>query len=334
MSVPDLDLAARDVLRQFPIVSTTDRVLALGNRGGFSGAGLWRVEASSGRALCLRAWPRDFSRERLKWIHRLMQGARAAGLDFVPEVFSSAHHITSVEHSHRLWDLTTWMSGQADFHARPTSTRLHASCAALARLHNAWRNQTPQTGPCPAIMRRLAQAETWRALVKSGWKLPPRSADVDPVRPWAERAYLILERKIDGVPCALAPWTERVFALQPCLCDIWHDHVLFDGDVVAGIVDYAAIKVDHPTVDLARLLGSMIGDDAILRASALDAYGRIRPLNWDEREFVKVLDETGTILAMATWLKWVYHDGKYFEDRRAVAERLAKVVERVETWKA
>src|SRR5262249_37888513 len=120
---------------------------------------------------------------------------------------------------------------------------------------------------------------------------------------------------------------------QPCLCDVWHDHVLFEGDVVTGLVDYGGVKLDHVAVDLARLLGSMAGDSAELRNAGLRAYKRFRPISWEEEALVTVLDETGTVVALATWLKWLYVDGISFEDPAGVAQRMAALVRRVEKWR-
>jgi homoserine kinase type II len=138
---------------------------------------------------------------------------------------------------------------------------------------------------------------------------------------------------IENVPRALAPWSERNLRLHPCLCDIWHDHVLFNGERVSGLIDYGGVKVDHVAVDLARLLGSMVGDNAQQRSAGLNAYLRCRPLLPEEQVLVDVLDETGTVIALANWLKWLYRDEKKFEDRTAVAQRLSTLVERVEKWK-
>jgi homoserine kinase type II len=122
-------------------------------------------------------------------------------------------------------------------------------------------------------------------------------------------------------------------SLQFCLCDIWHDHVLFDGDKLTGLVDYGGVKIDHVAVDLARLLGSMVEDRADLRTAGLEAYQRIRPLSLQEEELVSVLDETGTLVGLITWLKWLYVDDKQFDDRKAAARRLQMLVRRVESWK-
>jgi homoserine kinase type II len=108
---------------------------------------------------------------------------------------------------------------------------------------------------------------------------------------------------------------------------------LFTGNRVTGVVDYGAIKIDHVAVDLARLLGSLIEDDAALRRRGLEAYQRVRPLSAEEEALVILLDETGTLLGAANWLKWLYVDRKSFEKREAVTERLARLVRRIEQWK-
>jgi len=154
----------------------------------------------------------------------------------------------------------------------------------------------------------------------------------DPVRPWAERAWGLLSERLIEISLQLAPWIERHLPLQPCLCDIWHDHVLFTGDAVTGIADYGSIKIDHVAVDLARLLGSMAGNDRDLWQAGLRAYVRQRPLPEEEQALVAILDKTGTMLGAANWLMWLYRDGKSFEDRQAVAVRLAELVQRIEKW--
>jgi homoserine kinase type II len=261
-----------------------------------------------------------------------MRRARSAGLDFVPAIARTDQGASWIAHAGRLWEFVTWMPGQADFHERPTSTRLEAACTALACLHGAWLDGLPQVGPCPGIGRRLESARDWIGWIQSGW-YPPRGADAsDPVGPWVERAWPLLCTWIHEVPRALAAWADRVSPLQPCFCDIWHDHVLFDRDRVTGLIDYGGVKIDHVAVDLARLLGSMLPGDAEQRRIGLRAYTRLRPLSWEEEALVLVLDETGTVVALANWLKWLYRDGKVLEDRMAVARRLAQLVERIEKW--
>jgi homoserine kinase type II len=329
MSSSTLDPAAGQVLGHYSLPSARPR--PLGNHGGFSGARLWRVEAA-GTPFCLRAWPPgDPTPERLRWLHNLMAAARGAGPTIVPHVVPVAGS-TFVSCAGRLWELTTWLPGRADFSHRPALPRLCAACAALARVHQVWADLFPADGLCPALDRRLRRTAAWLSLAGSGWR--PRPAGDDPVAPWAQRAWRLLSAHAGRVPALLAPWAGRGFALHPCLCDVWHDHILFDGDVVSGIIDYGSVKIDHPAVDLARLLGSLVGDDPAAWATGLDAYTSIRPLSADEQALARALDRTGVLLAAANWLTWLYRDGRTFDDRHRAADRLAGIVRRMEGWSA
>jgi homoserine kinase type II len=333
---------------------TAQAVEPLGNHGGFSGARIWRVRTPD-RVLCLRAWPPDRpTPERLTWLHGLMAAAR---LPFVPGVVAVpgtppgglVRHLlnvarvpfvpnpaadrgpTWVRHAGRLWEVTTWMPGSADFHLRPSSARIAAACTALARLHDAWSGILTEEGPCAALGERSRAAEEWLSLVGSGWQ-PPALAASDPVTPWAERAWQVVRARVGLVRAELAPWAGRRLPLHPCLCDVKEDHVLFEGDAVTGLIDYGNVKVDHAAVDLARLLGGLAGDDTAGWAVGLDAYTSLRPLNRPERDLARALDRTGVVLSVTFWLRWLFHDGRHYEDREAVARRLAGLVRRLEAW--
>ncbi len=327
-----LDRAARAVLARYPL-SAGAPLVPLGNRGGFSGARLWRVSTAAG-PLCLRAWPEAGpSPERLRAIHALMDAARRAGLDFVPAVLHTAAGQSCVEHAGRLWDLTAWLAGHADFHERPTRQRLEVACTALARLHMVWQRVETRTEVCPAVLRRLDGLRAWQELIASGWR-PVFGNDGDPVHAWAQRAWRALAVHLPALSALLAPWATVPLPLHPCLCDVWHDHVLFEGDSVRGLVDYGSVKLDHASADLARLLGSLVPDDAGATAAGLEAYARLRPLPPAAQALVGVLDRTGTVLGVANWLRRLYREGHEFADRAAVADRLGLLVRRLESWPA
>jgi Ser/Thr protein kinase RdoA (MazF antagonist) len=330
MSANALGPVARTVLDCYPFFRNQGQLIALGNRGGFSGARLWRVEGL-GSALCLRAWPaQGITPDRLAWIHRLMRLGRKAGLHFVPDVLATSEGTTCVTQGERFWDLTTWMPGCADFHQHPTPERLEAACTALAHLHGAWAGGSPKMDRCPAVHRRMEAARDWDALLRSGWQPDLALTGNDILRSLAELSWSLLQTWAKFVPFALCRLEDQILPLQPCLCDIWHDHVLFEGSTVTGIIDYGGIKNDHVAVDLARLLGSMVGWDAERRTAGLRAYIRVRPLSWEEEPLVDILDETGTIVGLMNWLRWLYHEGRSFDDHAAVASRLAALVGRFE----
>jgi Ser/Thr protein kinase RdoA (MazF antagonist) len=324
------EAVAWHVLTRFGV--SAGRLHALGSHGGFSGARLWRVESPDG-GWCLKAWPPGgTTADRLRVMHGLMRQGREADLEFVPAPRAAADGSSWVESEGRYWDLTTWLPGQADFRERPTAVRVEAACAALAALHRAWRPKRPHRGACPAIERRLQAAEQWTALVRSGWRPAFDTAGDSAVAGWAERGWVVLGYAVRRVPQWLAGWQGATLPLQPCLCDVWHDHVLFAGDAVTGLVDYGSVKRDHVTVDLARMLGSLVGDHPGLRAAGLDAYDRAAGLSAEEQALVDVLDRTGTVLSLASWLRWLFHERRQYEDTLRVARRLEGLVSRVETW--
>jgi Ser/Thr protein kinase RdoA (MazF antagonist) len=315
------DADARAVLRRFGL--PTAAAEPLGNRGGFSGARLWRVGADHGE-FCLKAWPPGgMTPERHGAIVRLVNHARQSGLTYVPYVLCDPSELVG-----RLWDLAAWMPGAADFHADPSPARLRAACVAIARLHRAWEGFAGPPRPCPAVSRRLKAASDWLDLAQS-WRpvVPP----ADPVAALAERVFAVVAEQVPAIPRLLEPWRDVPLAAQPCLCDVWHDHVLFTGDEVTGLIDYGAVKADNVAADLARLLGSFVGDDTALYEQGLDAYAEVRPLGEPERRLVPLLDRTGVVLGLANWLRWLYVDGREFEDRTAVARRMIGLMRRAES---
>src|SRR5262249_2305958 len=242
------------------------------------------------------------------------------------EVWRAGRRVVEAEGG--VWDLTQWMPGAADFHDSPADARLLAAVEALARLHEALgRLSSAEPMPCPAVERRWRTLLEWEKLTASGWRPLPVAGDR--VGPHAQAAWTRLPALIPRSLAALARWRTEPVPVQPCLCDVWHDHVLFTGDRVTGLIDYGAAKVDHVAVDLARLLGSVVGDDEKNWAIALRAYRKVRPLAAEEEELAHFLDETGTVLSVANWLRWLCHGERQIEDRSAAAERLRVLAERM-----
>ncbi|MBI2805993.1 MAG: phosphotransferase [Planctomycetes bacterium] len=297
----------------------------LGNHGGFSGARLWRLEAPAG-VFCLKAWPVDGpTRPHLVWTHHLL--ANASSLPWLPRVMTTITGDTVVLHDDRLWELHTWMPGRADFASNPSPERLHRAGIALARLHAAWASKQDSLGICPAVLRRLDSWRAWEHLTNSGWR--PAFEAHDPFAALAASLACLVARHIDVVPRLLSPWLSRPMTLQPCVCDIWHDHLLFTGDELTGLIDFGSVKVDHPMVDLARMLGSLVGADQARWNDGLAAYETVRALTPEMKNLAFDLDATGAIIAGTHWLRWLYHDGRRFENTAAVAQRLTHLTERL-----
>jgi homoserine kinase type II len=235
------------------------------------------------------------------------------------------------------WELATWMPGVADFHQHPSEPRLVSAMQALARLHVAWEHfPTRMTGlaTSPAMTSRREQ------LAKFVNLLPQlRSGLSNASRALQDRGRRVLdyfERQANPLAAQLREASAWHVPLQPCLRDIWHDHVLFTGDAVTGIVDFGAARVECVAGDLARLVGSLVGNDSQRWTNAIAAYEQLRRLTDNERRLIPIFDQSSVAMSGMQWLQWLLIDGRQFEIERVVArldEILARfVVEGAPTW--
>jgi Ser/Thr protein kinase RdoA (MazF antagonist) len=311
-----------DVLAFYPVLRGARIVPA--SKVGFSGAGVWRLVTSAGE-FCLRACASGETRPHMQQRHTLMARACAAGLQFVPVVLPSAKGTTVVEAAGRCWEVMDWMPGRADFHAAPTTARLQNAATALARLHNVWQSAST-IGPCPAVMRRLEVSQ--RALPV----IDLARAGHSPLDDLLARTRRILIRWIPEVPRLLQPWRNFTCHLQPCLRDVWHDHLRFEGDRLTGLVDYAGMGVDSPAADLARMLGSLVEDEDESWGVALRAYRAERAFSSDEERLARILDRTGVIAGLSNWLRWLGEPGRISANVHAAVQRVAELLDRVASW--
>jgi homoserine kinase type II len=118
------------------------------------------------------------------------------------------------------------------------------------------------------------------------------------------------------------------FSVQPCLRDIWHDHVLFTGDEVTGIIDFGAMDIDTPACDVARLLGGLVGPDAAQRQIGLTGYCSVRPLMAHELAAVAAFDTSIVLLAGCNWIRWIFIEGRQFENPTQVIGYFKRIMER------
>jgi len=88
--------------------------------------------------------------------------------------------------------------------------------------------------------------------------------------------------------------------------------VLFSGDDVTGLIDPNASRSECVAADLARLLGSLIGDDRSAWDAGLASYQAARPLTLNELALVELYDQSAVLLSGMTWLDWHCLQGREF----------------------
>jgi homoserine kinase type II len=316
--------AYREVLAAYPDDCQPTSLVRL-DHGGFSGARLWRLETARGPA-CLRRWPSEHPPpDRLEFIQAVLWHVDREGFHLVPVPFETREHAGYVRHQGHLWELTPWLPGTADYRQAPSAGRLGAALAALARFHRA-AESFPLPSDDPAPSPGLAQ----RAATLSGWRSGGAERIVTGLdrSDWPELAHrgrqivALFHRALARGEAELLAALPLGARLQPCIRDIWHEHVLYIGETVTGLVDFGALRPESVAADVARLLGSMVDDDPAGWTQGLAAYELIRPLTADERLLVRAFDRSTVLLGGMQWLEWIVLEGRVFARRAAVLQRL------------
>jgi Ser/Thr protein kinase RdoA (MazF antagonist) len=305
-----------------------------------SGAQFWRLDTPGGE-LALRRWPTEHpSPERLRFIHSVLEHAGCHGIVILPIPIKSRAGQSFIQHDGHLWELEPWMPGTADYERSPTSDKLRNALQALGNIHLVL-GSFPQAatghrgaavvevaGAAPSITRRLArlrelhaggQQELARAITDANWP---------DLAPLARRFLSVVPAVLRPAIAQLEPLAGVALPLQPCLRDIWHDHVLFSGAAVTGVIDCGAVDIDTPACDIARLLGSLVGDGVSDWQTGIAAYSAVRQLSAAELQAVAALDLSGTLLAGCNWIRWIYGEGRRFENPAQVVRRFRTILER------
>lgn len=308
--------------------------------GGFSGAEVFRLETSAG-SFCLRAWPHDsLPIDRIRGLHRLLGHIHTEGVTEVAVPRRTTHGDTLLFHSGQPWQLEPWMPGTADFHDRGTPERVLSAFQCLARWHSAAKSfratasesqwfRSKKSASSPAVTERLRLMRDWSisrdldSLEVKTHRLPEKHAEL------CVRALAAFRKDVASLLASLQMSQSIRVELQPCIRDVWHDHLLFTGDRLTGLIDCNATRMESVASDLARLTGSMFGDDHLAKDAALSAYESVRRLRPEERMLIPILDRSGVALSAMHWVRRILnHDSEFDDD--SVWNRLSGFVSRME----
>jgi homoserine kinase type II len=325
----------RKVLERYPADCHGGQIESLGAAGGMSGAAFRRWDSPRGR-LVLRRWPSEHpTPDGLQFIHSVLRHVAARGLKIVPVPIVTRDGASFVDESGHLWELAPWLPGAAVYERSPGLAKLQAAMKALAEFHLAAADYAvTQTAPrsagsSRAIANRLARLRDLQRGGHDDLRQAIRN-DVWPnLAPMARKFLASLPKAVPLAIARLTPLVDARFPLQPAIRDIWHDHVLFEGDCVSGLIDFGAMQIETVAADVARLLGSLVADNAEGWRDGFAAYAALRPLSRDEFAAVSALDVSGTILAGCNWIHWIYVERRQFEDREQIEARVARLVERI-----
>lgn len=304
----------------------------------FSGAAVWRVEAA-GRTFALRQWQERMDADRLNRIHEYQRHLGEHGPPIVPLLQRIEGSIaTLVIHAGRHWELATWMPGAADFRQNPTAVRLEAAMHALAAIHRA----SPESGTPRASSASLARrAQRLNEIVTGETELLRQRLESIPQnedRTLAQNALTLVDQLAPHQRVRARYWQGVQLPQQWRLGDVHHDHVLFTDDRVTGLVDFGAADYDSRAGDVARLLGSLVGDDRAQWKHGLAAYQAAHQMTPNETAAVAFFDASGTVIAAANWLNWLWPESPAAAvppiNRSAALSRLRSLITRLKVLSA
>jgi Ser/Thr protein kinase RdoA (MazF antagonist) len=326
--------------RYAPRIRPVD-VESLGNRGGFSGAAIWRVKTVQGD-FALRRWPiASLPRERILGLHRLLEHLCRDQLDFVAAPIAAGDGNTLITDVGYDWQLEPWKPGVADFHSIPSALRLSAGMHALARWHLSAERHVPAASAAqwflrsaaeasPAVSERIGIIHQIQEPILQRMATAITTASPTAIADQSHRILTLIQHGLTRVHRELLAMRDVKVRLQPCLRDVWHDHLLFSGDTVTGLIDPSACRRENVACDLSRLIGSLVSDDRGRWSQALTEYQRYRDLSVSELKLIEALDHSGVLLSGWTWLQWIYVEQRSFPDPVAVGQRLSNILRRLE----
>lgn len=295
-------------------------------KGGLSGAIVYKCQSPQGQ-LCLRRWPPNKpTSTTLSDIHRAVQVAVDANLDFVPTFRLSRDRALTLQTDGYNWELSTWMPGLADYLKHRTQARLRAAMDAIAQLHSAWAKnsiigRSPAMGDRAQILSQLLRNQTY-----FDWTHGTRS---EFERHLVERTIYHLRSCGPNILTRLVELQNEPTRLHYAIRDIWSEHVLFTEDSVSGIIDFGALRVDEPATDIARLLGSLEPRSTDDWQSGFDCYQSVH--HDSSRERVLTLDKSSCLLSAVHWAQWLVVERRSFDaPRQSLLDRWQGFIERLE----
>jgi Ser/Thr protein kinase RdoA (MazF antagonist) len=181
------------------------------------------------------------------------------------------------------------------------------------------------------VSERLAYLNEWKESKIHQLKAALPLEGRDELRELGSELAARFDRTAQFVGTKLDLLSRVRFRVQPCLRDLWHDHVLFTGEKVTGLIDASACRSENVAADLARLFGSLLADDRAAWKLAIAEYEQQRPLDGNEKALLEALDQSGVLLSGLSWMDRLLLKREQASNLTKNLERLRKIISRLKT---
>lgn len=318
------------------------------------------------RAWALKAWPLGTPASRVWEVQSCIRKASShCGLLNPSQPLSTTAN-ASVMAFERIWELSPWVVGRS-LEPDTDRENLELAGRAIANVHQALLDSSPRqnvdspsqtSGRIPSIVRRCNRLEELdRQLATVLQDPPPLEAIVNLVKRQVvshqassdSDCQLLAESvwsAIDLLRRVWRPHYSRIqtslepfrgggvsFSLQNVLRDVHREHILFDGLFddepmrVSGIIDYDAIGMDSPAVDVGRYAG----DFECSRFDTIEAvaagYRVVRPFSTGEQQLARWLVDANALGGLANWVIWLVLEKKQFScEPRVIQGRISHLI--------
>lgn len=327
------------VLQKFDLTCSESQLESVTEHRGFSGASVFEVDTNEG-CFAVRRWPANsLPRERLHGLHRLLQHLQSTGLGFIAVPRQIGRSSSLCKHQGTFWQCEPWLKGIADLQENHSEERISATMAALGEWHMAAQVFKPKqsekrwfyqqdSGEVPAITERIEILKAWNPQrINDALAMLNRSSA--PWAPWS-RNYLDRYTQVsEQILSQLSLARSIRVPLQPCLRDVWHEHILLTGNEVTGLIDPSACRTENIAIDLARLLGSLFGDNKADWDNALQHYQIYRPLSHEELFLIEILDQSSVSLSGLSWINRFLSGSSIWEKDPRIPKRLESLLARL-----
>ncbi len=197
----------------------------------------------------------------------------------------------------------------------------------------------------PAVTERLVRLGELDKLVGSFVEIQRAAAFPPPLNLAVRRAASLLatkwnevRRRISGL---LTTYSSHPVVTHFVLRDVHREHLLFCDDQPTGLIDFDAIRIDTPAVDLARWVGSLWIDSTDGRQRDLQTVFELalaeflsespskgRSFGKTEIALSRVFVYANPWISLANWLVWLTVDQRSFQaGPDAVAQRVLALID-------
>ncbi len=312
---------------------------------GMSGARIHRCSNPGGTQFSLRRWPQGTARTRVHEVHRVVTHSRDQGCEIVPRLqasgasedqeLKSVPTVVSVGSDH--WELSQWMPGDP-LAVTATLDQIRRGAAAIASFHRSVRGLGTTLQRPPAALLRISRAGELDRLLPQLLDHPtPRIGDSPELSAAIDRAIRLLRPNWSEVSRRISRSMSRYASgnvqTQYVLRDVHRQHVLFDKQVVSGLIDFDAIRVDTPMTDLARWVGGFLdGSRPGVWDVAMAGYHENSPFSKErdipsQEGLARELCYATTWIGLANWVVWVVAEKRPFPGgSRRVAARIDELI--------